>query len=774
MPDQSTSATTRPFLPFAAGPKNRLRQRVRGGGAKPRQSPAEHGQGLLQQIEAFQQLIDAQATSRAPDLPPLPDEVQVVIEARRLLPEQVSSLGLTPLEEREGGLLVTVSPDVSMPTLVAKAQAYVSERTDSGNPRYGSVIAPIDQIRPASRTDKAGDRLAAWIEAGELNPETPVWVDVELAGGQTPRGIQNRQEFFDYLSKFGAELPPYAEEVVTATGHFLIEEDYSLHRVFLVGRAIMDLLDDSRANWILSIDLAPKIEDQTMALPAVAGGELPPLPHLPAEAPRVVIIDSGIAADHPLFRDNTGRTIIGRQMNFLPTSVEPADFTGDEIDQGHGTAVASIAAYGSIQDFALGQNRAIPPVFWIENAKIMLPAAKLEPAAPDTQPQLYPTQFPKSLMREVVAAFHHPMPRFCKIFNLSAGSAPHPRHTISNWAEELDNLSAQHDVLFVVATGDLPPAEIAASLAAGGAYPAYLLDPQARLRNPAQAHTALSVGALTADPLVAAPPWKRDQPLAPAQHPAPFSRSGLIKNGIVKPDVVEVGGNLSRNGPALTSSPELAVLAANRNFVTGQAAQPLGFHYGAGLAAPKVTHLAGRIQAQYPDISANLIRALIVNSAEWPAAFMETLTPQGEETLATEDRQTLLRLCGYGLPQPDKALSSTAHCMVFVAEDAFSWSPEDRNSSGRYPAKVSFFSIRFEPDDLYRLPPAAQIRVSVTLAYNPPVRKTQRRRYQGVNMRWELKRRDETSEEFQARWMAEAEVADDEEDEETTLARSSP
>jgi hypothetical protein len=132
--------------------------------------------------------------------------------------------------------------------------------------------------------------------------------------------------------------------------------------------------------------------------------------------------------------------------------------------------------------------------------------------------------------------------------------------------------------------------------------------------------------------------------------------------------------------------------------------------------------------------------------------------------LSKEASQQMLRLCGYGVPRGDKALSSNAHCMVFVTEDEFSWVKDEANRARRYPAKVSFFEIHFKPDDLFRLPPATQVRVSVTLAYNPPVRKTQRRNYQGVQIRWDLRRRDETSEEFRARWMAE--MASDTEDEE--------
>lgn len=774
MAGQRPTSNSRPFLPFTQGPKNKLRQRVRGGGPKPRESAEAHGQNLLKQIDDFQRIIDSQARDRDPSLPPLPDDTQVIIESKRLTPEQVGSLGLKAVEERDDGLLVTITPDVALPTLATKAQSYVSQRTDSGNPKFNGTIAPIEQIRPAERDDKAGDQLAAYIEAGHLQPDQPIWVDVELAGGQSSEGADNRQEFYDYLTNFSDDLSPYQEDVVTATSHYLIEIDYSLHRVLLLGRAILDLLDDSRANWILSMDLVPEIESHTTPLTTTATADLPPLPTLAPNAPRVVVVDSGIAADHPLFTNPEGLTLIGRQRNFLPDTVEPAELTTDEIEQGHGTAVASVVAYGSLLDVTRSAEDIPPSVTLIENAKILLPAAKLTPEASAKSPQLHPLQLPKAIMREVVEAFHLPMPRLCKIFNLSVGTVPHPQQSISNWAEEIDNLSAYNDLLFIISAGDLQPAELLELITEEYSYPAYLLNPQARLRDPGQAYNALTVGALTPTPPTL--PSPQDPFVAGSDQPAPFSRSGLLQFGPVKPDVVEIGGNLQRG--ALTAVPETALLIANRDYVSGQADQPLGFHTGTALATALVSHLASRIQASRPEATTNLIRALIVNSAAWPTEFVQSLTgPTDElpsEVLTKEDRHLLLRLCGYGRPRPEQALSSNAHCLVFIAEDEFSWTVEDKNSSGRYPAKVSFFSIRFEPDDLFNLPPATRLRVSVTLAYNPAVRKTQRRRYQAVDMRWELRRREEPAEDFRARWMAEAATDDDDEEREDEVIRLRP
>ncbi len=773
MPEKSFPVESRPFLPFVEGPKNKLRRRARGGGAKPRENPAQHGHNLLGQIEAFQRMVEDQEARRSPDRPPLPEEIQAIIETNNLPLDRVGGLGLTPLEERDGGLLVAVSTSRSLPVMAGKAQAYVSERTESDNPRYEGLIAPIEQVRPATRADRIGDRLAEWLAAGKLGPDELLWVDIELAGGKTPLGQQNRQQFYEYVHGLDAWLPAYAEHVVAATSHFIVEEEYSLHRVLLPIQAIEDLLDNSRASWILLIDLIPQIEDRTVAVPELVAGDLPELPALPAEAPRVVIVDSGIAADHPLFYDGNGRTIVGRQVNFLPEAAEPRHLTTDEVEHGHGTAVASIAAYGSLRDLVVGRPLETKPPFWIENAKVLLPASKLNPQAPADQPQFHPTQLPKTLMRQVVEVFHQELPRQCKIFNISAGSAPYHQGSISNWAEELDNLSAQNDVLFVVTAGNLQPDEIVSLCQEAGDYPGYLLDEQARLRNPGHSFSALTVGALADQPVAPAPFAKSDT--SPAGFPAPFSRSGQPGSTLVKPDVVEVGGSLNLN--SATGQPELQVELAVpvASSGSGNGSQGLlGFQAGTGLATARITHLAGRIQAQNPEASSNLIRALVVNSADWPAAFVQNLKAGPDEELSRESTQQLLRLCGYGLPRADKALTANNHCMVFVAEDEFTWVKEESTSSRRYPAKVSFYSVRLNPDDIFKLPPATPLRVSVTLAYNPPVRKTQRRNYQGLQLRWTLRRRDETSEEFQARWLAEIEADDNDEERENLTSQARP
>jgi hypothetical protein len=529
----------------------------------------------------------------------------------------------------------------------------------------------------------------------------------------------------------------------------IVEDDYSLCRVWLPGYAIYDLLYVYEARGVLQIDLIPEIEDETIRLGEISAGTIPPISELDEDSPRLVIIDSGIATGHPLFTDGTGHTIIGRQRNFLPETFEANDYTADDIDEGHGTAVASIAAYGSLSEFLLNQALDRFPSFWIENAKVMFPSSKINNVGSNRQPSFHPHQIPKQLMRTIVEYFHQSQPDKCKIFNLSAGSAPHRlKSPMSNWAEEIDNLSARNDILFIVAAGNININEIAAISKISGGYPRYLLDPRSRLRNPAQAYNAIAVGAIANSDILPAHLRGREISISPIRHPSPFTRTGTMIDDVVKPDIVECGGNLTESLRPINT---LSVPVANRNFIAGAPGHLITFHVGTSLATPKIAHLAARIQTTNIGASANLIRALIINSAEWPDLFPLNINILG----ATENERisNILRLCGYGIPRESCAISSNTHFMIYTVEDEFIWQEEDTTKSGNnYCAKVSFYRIEFDTDAIMSLPPGLRIRISITLAYNPPVRKTRRKHYQGIEMRWDLQRQNELFTEFRERW----------------------
>ncbi len=187
-------------------------------------------------------------------------------------------------------------------------------------------------------------------------------------------------------------------------------------------------------------------------------------------------------------------------------------------------------------------------------------------------------------------------------------------------------------------------------------------------------------------------------------------------NDAIKPDVCEYGGNLVWDGGwpggsrILNKDPETGIISLYWKHTEKLFTADIGTSY----AAPQVAHLAARILAAYPNISANLVRALVANCASLPAAAFQLLPK-------LEERQ---RVYGYGQPAAEVALFSTANRVTLIAEDELAL------------GSLHVYEVPI-PDELREA--RGERRVTVTLAFDPPVRNT-RKDYLGTKMTFRLLR----------------------------------
>jgi hypothetical protein len=159
-------------------------------------------------------------------------------------------------------------------------------------------------------------------------------------------------------------------------------------------------------------------------------------------------------------------------------------------------------------------------------------------------------------------------------------------------------------------------------------YPNYLLNKNARIIDPATSAIALTVGSLSyGRGSMTEPADVRRQAIAKLRgYPSPFTRTGFGVDGMIKPDVVDFGGDLAldlsyREGLDLPKVSQLGDNVAGVSVVTfSKNFQSSLFHIcsGTSFAAPRVANIAAQLFTKYPNASSNLIRALIVNSAVLP------------------------------------------------------------------------------------------------------------------------------------------------------------
>lgn len=155
------------------------------------------------------------------------------------------------------------------------------------------------------------------------------------------------------------------------------------------------------------------------------------------------------------------------------------------------------------------------------------------------------------------------------------------------------------------------------------------------------------------------------------------------------------------------------------------------------------------IQARYPGIEPELVRALMVHSAQWSPAMDKALRAVGKP-----ERKRLLRCFGYGIPNIDRAMDSASNDLALTA--VTSMTPYKR---------VKGDGIKFCDAHFYELPwPTAvleqlaneTVRMKITLSYfiepNPgQLSPIAPERYRSCGLRFSNKRAGESVRKFKQR-----------------------
>lgn len=439
---------------------------------------------------------------------------------------------------------------------------------------------------------------------------------------------------------------------------------------------------------------------RTMDLPARHALELsllqvdiqnfPEIPSPVRDAPGIVVLDSGVTSAHPFLAP-----AVGDAQSFLAG-------LGAEDQHGHGTHVSGIATYGDVEQAV--RTETIAPTVRLFSGRV-LDAANAADAS-----------LVENTIEEAVRYFHNEYG--CRIFNLSYGDLRKPytgRH-VRGLAVTLDTLSRELGVLFVVPTGNFHgtntvPQDWRAD------YPRYLLHEEAAILDPATALNALTVGSLARwDATFSSQRYLDDpseQPIARRDQPSPFTRRGPSVGEAIKPELVDYGGNWAVNLRTTNRwilRRGLGELSVCRDFAAGRL---LAEDSGTSFAAPHVAHLAARVLMEHPRADHNLLRALLLAHARWPAPSEAVLTDKTEK----------LRICGYGRVDDAALVRSTEQDVTMVANDTI---PDRCHHFYEVPLPTEFLQGRQRSRE-----------ITVALAHSPAVRTT-RMSYKSCEMEFRL------------------------------------
>jgi hypothetical protein len=516
-------------------------------------------------------------------------------------------------------------------------------------------------------------------------------------------------------------------------------------RVKIVGKGLKDFI----LNYAYIFEV---VEPEDIALPQQAAhpGEQPEeaveLTAPDANAPAICVIDSGVQEAHTFIQPAIDQAT---SYCFLPgkSSDEVSDYVAPG---GHGTRVAGAVLYGE----NVAPNGTLQLPFWIQNARVL-----------DENNSMPVEMFPPEAVRTVVERFHQG-PRETRIFNHSINaSAPCRTRYMSAWAAEIDLLCATYDILFVQSAGNLllsgnnPQPGVRDHLAAGRDYPVFLYEASSRIANPGQSLQALTVGSVAYGSLEDGG-WRtfaRER-----GYPSAFSRSGFSIWNVIKPEVVEYGGDNVRTAtvpPDVQAGGRIAAacpeLIRSTMFPPGPPVDR--DETGTSFSAPKVARIAAELQRVLPDEPALLYRALIVQSARWPTwaerlfTELRRLDPRHDQVRRQrliEQASRIIRCIGYGVPNQEAATVNTDHRTTFIT----------KGETQIHASECHVYQVPIPPQ-LRGQADEFDIRIEATLSYVAQPRRTRRnlRRYLSTWVDWKSSKLGEGINDFKVRALKEEE-----------------
>ena len=603
-----------------------------------------------------------------------------------------------------------------------KIERFQHDETEKGRPQNADLINSIADIRDALMVE------SFWTDQTAILPTTEAdYIEVWL------RSDSDEEEgaFRSLCEEFG--VPVEAGSVVFPERRVLVVQanraDLEKLSTFSDSIAEYRKAKETAAYWLTmeNVEQMPWVQDLVDRLRI-----------RPDTSTAVCILDTGVNWGHPLLSPSLSES-----------DCQAFDLSWGKADHyGHGTLMAGVVVFGDLRE-ALASSGPVTLTHRLESVKVLPPGR---------------TENPKGLWGHVtaqsVSIAEIQAPERQRIICLAVTATDtRDRGRPSSWSGAIDKASSgmEDDVqrLFVISAGNLGEPEDWIK------YPdSQILE---SIHDPAQAWNALTVGAYTALARITHPSLAGFRTVAPADGLSPFSSTSETWEDMwpLKPDIVLEGGNLAVDATGFADeSDDLCVLSTDRNFSSRLLT---GFNMTSAAAA-QAACWCGRVQSAYPDFWPETIRALMVHSANWTETMKRQFLPAGNRASKTEYKR-LVRLCGWGVPNLDRALNTARNHLTMIIEAEMQ--PFKMHESRVATNDMHLHELPWPQDVLLQLPPETDISMRVTLSYfiqpGPgEIGWKDRYRYPSHQLRFSVKLPGESLARFHSRISATAES--DEED----------
>jgi hypothetical protein len=593
-------------------------------------------------------------------------------------------------------------PNDKVELFIKKVEEYRDQETKSRKPKNAALVDSIEHIRLAVVR-------SLWTDLDEFFPEVdqPIWWEVWL------RATQDSIPKFQNFARV-RDIPISNRTILFPDRHVILA--YATPNQFVSAIDSIGFIAELRKAKESTADfLEMPASEQREWVTALSGLTNPPSSNCPA----VCILDTGVHRHHPLIEP------------FLPASKTLTCNRSWGVDdhQGHGTEMAGLALYGDLENALLSTERIDVPCE-LESVKIL-------PRDGENSPELY-----GSLTEEAVSRATISEPERERIVCMAVTATDsRDRGQPSSWSASVDKICVGESIddkrhLVILSAGNI-------------ALEDHINYPEGNLtdgiHDPGQSWNALTVGAFTEKADIAEKEFRDWTTLAPPGDIAPGTTTSLTwQRGKwpIKPDIVFEGGNAAINPTKdkIDYPNSLALLTTNRTTGGGM----FTWTADTSAASAKAAHLASQISVAYPDYWPETIRALMIHSAEWTQRMRDAYPCRTKP-----EKESLLRTCGFGVPDANRAIWSASNALTLIAQDDLK--PFDGNAMN----EMNLHQIPW-PEEVLRALGETKIKMRVTLSYfiepNPARRGWEHKfRYQSHGLRFDVKTPTESLDEFKRR-----------------------
>lgn len=567
-------------------------------------------------------------------------------------------------------------PSGKQSTFLKKLNDYADKekKTITGNPKHEALMQSIHSLKIAMLE-------SFWSDTPDLMPNgtDSVWCEIWLSS--TEESIEER--FRDMAKEIGIELqerilrfPERSVLLGKASKNQLSDliegspDIAELRRAKETARFFLELTNKDQTEWIEELSSRLSVsKDSNIA---------------------VCILDTGA---------NNGHALLAPVLSDADCqTVEPDWDSADK--NGHGTLMCGLAAYGDLTE-QLQKHGKLTINHRLESVKIL-------PSDGVNDPELYGELTIQGISR---AEIQEPKRTHINCMAVTSEDG-RDKGRPSSWSAAIDKVTSGYDDnfrrLFIVSAGNIQDQDDWIGYPESNkSYP---------IHDPGQSWNAVTVGAYTTKSFVSDPELKNHIPLAEPGQLSPFSSTSCSweRKWPIKPEIVMEGGNLLKAPDGMISlHDDLSLLSTCH--------KPTKQHFDSVEATSAATAQAGRMAAQiqtmYPDAWPETIRGLLIHSSDWPDEIKRQFcTADANGNYSKSDYGHLLKICGYGVPDLDRALTCVSSSLTLISEASIQPYEKKEGKSTPSTKDMHIHNLPWPKEELLKLG-HIQVKMKVTLSY---------------------------------------------------------